>query len=96
MFAATTVIAIGLALIQTWSVWAWIAATCLFVFWLGAGCIMLGELVGYRRGFLLALISEFSQALGTIAVAWSALIGIVAFVIALLNGFPPMPGAARR
>ena len=96
MFAATTIIAFGLALIQTWSAAAWVAAACLFIFWFGVAGISLGEAIGYERSFLAAMFADWIQALGVIAVVWSLAIGLAAFVMALLTGFAPMPGGAPR
>ena len=96
MFAATTVIAIGLALIQTWSAAAWVAAASLFTFWCGVGGICLGEAIGYRRSFLLAFFAEWLQALGVLAAIWSSAVGVAAFLMALLTGFSPMPGDIPR
>ena len=96
MFAATAIIAVGLALIQTWSGSAWVAAACLFTFWCGVAGISIGEAIGYDRSFLLALFADWVQAIGVIAVVWSLPIGIAAFLMALLTGFPPMPGSGPR
>lgn len=96
MFAVTAIVACGLALVQTWSEAAWVAAACLFTFWCGVAGISLGEAVGYNRSFLLALFAEWVQALSVIAVVWSSAIGIAAFILALLTGFPAMKGFASR
>lgn len=96
LFATTTVIAIGLALIQTWSGAAWVAAACLFTFWCGVGGISLGEAIGYHRSFLVAATADWLQALGAISVVWSSAIGIVAFLMALLTGFAPNSDAVPR
>jgi hypothetical protein len=96
MFAATAIIACCLALIQTWSGAAWLAAACLGIFWCGVAGIAFGEAVGYNRGFLLALLADWVQAVSVIAVVWSSAIGIAAFILALVTGFAPMKGFASR
>lgn len=96
MFAATAIIAIGLALIQTWSLPACVAAACLFTFWCGVAGISLGEAIGYDHSFLVAVLADWAQALGVIAVLLSSAFGIAAFIAALVSGFAPMSDLASR